>query len=367
MLDVCFSSLEEELQRATRERDGCQSPLESSLMDSEDDDDDAAAASPDRTPPPSPSPSEPHTPCSAVSSVSSAALKRSSSGVFSRCASDLELSVDSIRRQVRRRGAVTPFCGTLASKVARVAATHVPADSAAVTRGSDGPKSSPVSSTAFNTVSLSLPKSTSPLFGALHAVTLETLLQMFVSKESVDDGRRVKQLTFGRLPKCLCLHIQRTTFQGGVTSKRSDGVILPQFLNMDLFSYTGQIFKEKMLSGKALLANRDEGEGGQQPPKSPQRRGPRACYYRLCSVIVHLGGGPRGGHYVTYRRTRQREKGSDDEGDGGPASAMARGVERWFMISDERVEEVDVTRVLRSEAYAVFYEKCPAFSGLLSA
>ncbi len=356
MLDVCLTSLEEELQRSGRE--GCRSPLESSLLDLPSEEDEEPAIPTGMSPPSSPCPSEPLDASSppqdlrmttSVSSTPSSTLRRSSSGVFSRCASDLELSADSIRRQVRRRRTVTPFGGTLANKV-------TPADAS-----SSDKRPSPVSSTPFNSVSLGLPRSTNPLFGALQAVTLETLLQMFVSKEAVDDGRRVKQLTFGRLPRCLCLHIQRSTYEGG---KRGDAVVLPQFLNMDLFSYTGQIFKDKMLSGEMLL-KKGEGQQPRAPPKSPPR-GPRASYYRLCAVIVHLGGGVGTGHYVTYRRTRQRQRrvsGADDDED----APVSEGVERWFMISDERVEEVDVARVLRCEAYAVFYERCERFSGILSA
>lgn len=51
---------------------------------------------------------------------------------------------------------------------------------------------------------------------SLGLVTLDVLLQMFVSQEFVEDTSSrskenfVKQLTFGRLPDCLCFHIQRT-------------------------------------------------------------------------------------------------------------------------------------------------------------
>ena len=60
------------------------------------------------------------------------------------------------------------------------------------------------------------------------AVSVETLLHMFVSKELISSGggedtssskeerKRQsliqKQMNFGRLPACLCLHIQRTAY-----------------------------------------------------------------------------------------------------------------------------------------------------------
>ncbi len=385
MLQVCFTSLEEELELTSRE--GCKSPLESFLLLDDDenvpdtDKECPGTSSKPSSPPGSPrGTSPPPTPhrlartASFASSTCSARQRRSSaSGVFSRCASDLELSADNIWRQVAARASrrtATPFGGTLASKVTAVAATA----------NGDGPsssggpeKKSPVSSTPFNTISLSLPRvSVSPFLRAMQepsaAVTLETLLQIFVSKESVDGGKCVKQLTFGRLPRCLCLHIHRTAYDRGAVTKRADAVILPQFLNMDLFSYTGQAFKDRLLSGENLMAADGKNmEGEDNSFSSLPRRGPRATYYRLCSVIVHLGGDSNGGHYVTYRRVRQKERRASDEDAPSFASSVAEGVERWYMVSDQRVEEVDVGTVLRSQAYAVFYEKCERFSGLTSA
>jgi hypothetical protein len=155
-------------------------------------------------------------------------LRRNSSGVFSRSASDLRLSPDSVRRQMTTGMASsrTPFCGTMASKVF----------------GSDGNRSSPVSSHTFSAVTLMLPRpSQSPMgpFAFLGGggqsrqplVTLETLLQMYVSREALDGspasgGPSSKQLTFARLPTCLLLHIQRIGVAqgGGGLIKRNEEV-----------------------------------------------------------------------------------------------------------------------------------------------
>ena len=122
------------------------------------------------------------------------------------------------------------------------------------------------------------------LFPSLGAVSLDTLLQMFVSQERVStdvmhspqkvttffqvEGRALKQNTFGKLPECLCFHVQvfytlspfshngitptddptifsftkfsheyipsqRTGFGGGQPYKRHDYVEFPVLLNMD--------------------------------------------------------------------------------------------------------------------------------------
>jgi len=154
-------------------------------------------------------------------------VRRSSSGVFSRSASDLQISPRSVRRQVAAGSSSkrTPFCGTMASKVF----------------SADCSRSSPVSSHAFSAVTLMLPRAApsspwGPMGGESAAapgqkiVSLETLLQMYVSKEAVEgpspatSGLTSKQLTFARLPTCLLLHIQRVSFNSGSLSKRNDDV-----------------------------------------------------------------------------------------------------------------------------------------------
>ena len=66
-----------------------------------------------------------------------------------------------------------------------------------------GKSKSPTTSITFNNITLSLPQSgTNSWMGARPPVTLETLLTMYVSRESVssskDESQLVKQLTFAR-------------------------------------------------------------------------------------------------------------------------------------------------------------------------
>jgi len=126
----------------------------------------------------------------------------------------------------------TPFTGLLTSKL-----TYM-----------NGKSHSPVHYSTFDNITLNLPA------GGLGAVSLDTLLQMFISQERVEscsgNGRKeciVKQLTFGKLPDCLCLHIQRTGFAGGQPYKRHDYVEFPVVLNMDRFTHTSQLNKNRSI------------------------------------------------------------------------------------------------------------------------
>ena len=62
--------------------------------------------------------------------------------------------------------------------------------------------------------------------------------------------------------------------------------------------------------------------------------------YLLRAVVVHLGA-VNSGHYVTYRK-------------GSPTSQSA---DKWFLTSDERVEEIAEGEVKAANAYMLFYER----------
>ena len=70
-------------------------------------------------------------------------------------------------------------------------------------------------------------------------------------QESVEgaDSRNnlIKQLSFGKLPECLCFHIQRTGFSGGQAYKRHDYVEFPQQLNMERFTHKSQAVRARNL------------------------------------------------------------------------------------------------------------------------
>lgn len=177
---------------------------------------------------------------------------------------------------------------------------------------------SPTRSTVFNNVTLYLP----PPGSILGPISLTSLLQSMVSLESLDKEEEAaeaattttKQLSFARLPRCLCLHIQRTGFQSasGVAYKRHERVTFPLYLSMESFLYV------KQLCGKG-----------------PSTK----AIYHLCAVICHLGDIERG-HYITYRKLP--------------------GGKQFYFTSDADVRPVRSDEVLAANPYILLYERLTA-------
>ncbi|XP_011887890.1 PREDICTED: ubiquitin carboxyl-terminal hydrolase 30 isoform X3 [Cercocebus atys] len=116
---------------------------------------------------------------------------------------------------------------------------------------------SPVRFDTFDSLSLSIPAAT---WG--HPLTLDHCLHHFISSESVRDvvcdnctkieakgtlnGEKVehqrttfvKQLKLGKLPQCLCIHLQRLSWSShGTPLKRHEHVQFNEFLMMDIYKY----------------------------------------------------------------------------------------------------------------------------------
>jgi len=230
--------------------------------------------------------------------------RRSNSGVICKLGSELPSNVVSSFTKPKCQ---TPFTGLITCKV---------------TPASPSPTPGPVSYSSFNNITLSLPSS------SLGAVSLDTLLQMFVSQERVEGGT-LKQNTFGKLPECLCFHVQRTGFGGGQPYKRHDYVEFPVLLNMDRYTHTSQLVKARAVSSLG---------GGSAPSSLTSLQGQQQ--YQLRAVVVHMGG-IHSGHYVTYRR--------------GPLGSKSGN--RWFHTSDSTAKQVPFSEVSRAPAYMLFYER----------
>ncbi|XP_045500336.1 ubiquitin carboxyl-terminal hydrolase 16 isoform X1 [Colias croceus] len=115
-------------------------------------------------------------------------------------------------------------------------------------------------------------------------------------------------------------------------------------------------------------------------------RGQNELLYSLYGVVEHSGG-MHGGHYVAYVKVRQAVKRGDPkwwflpksanipasgsgDGDGdsesdlsgyesgeGPTPCAEAPPGRWFYVSDSMVSEVTEEKVLRAQAYLLFYER----------
>ncbi|XP_023340426.1 ubiquitin carboxyl-terminal hydrolase 30 homolog [Eurytemora carolleeae] len=329
MLNVLMTTLEEEM----KEKSSRSKPSHASLLDisnlgvsdeeEEEDKDDSRvfhrgmSCPPERAsrerllPRPSQSISRDTSPVTESRELPGRRHRRSSSGVFNKFGELIPASLDPI---LANKGEISPLTGLLTNKLSNNA----------------GKSSSPVKYSSFNNITLNLP---TQVFGF---VTLETLLQMFISKESVEGESKeqnlIKQLTFGKLPECLCLHIQRTGFGGGQPFKRHEFVEFPPVLSMEKYVYSTQLIKQNSINNlKARGAVVDLGLTSS---------GGLGSLYSLRAVIVHSGG-IDSGHYITYRK--------------GPIGSKTEN--KWFYTSDSLVKQVKYSEVSRSSAYMLFYER----------
>uniref|UniRef100_F6R3R6 Ubiquitin carboxyl-terminal hydrolase n=1 Tax=Equus caballus TaxID=9796 RepID=F6R3R6_HORSE len=261
---------------------------------------------------------------------------------------------------------------------------------------------SPVRFDTFDSLSLSIPAAT---WG--HPLTLDHCLHHFISSESVRDvvcdnctkieakgtlnGEKVehqrttfvKQLKLGKLPQCLCIHLQRLSWSShGTPLKRHEHVQFNEFLMMDIYKYhllghkpgqRGPKLKEnpgpvvELQDGPAAprsVLNQPGGpktqifmNGACSPSLLPTLPTPMpfplpvvpdysssSYLFRLMAVVVHHGD-MHSGHFVTYRRSPPSAK--------NPLSTSSQ----WLWISDDSVRKASLQEVLSSSAYLLFYER----------
>uniref|UniRef100_A0A670ZS18 Ubiquitin carboxyl-terminal hydrolase 30 n=1 Tax=Pseudonaja textilis TaxID=8673 RepID=A0A670ZS18_PSETE len=272
---------------------------------------------------------------------------------------------------------------------------------------------SPLRYDTFDSLSLSIPAT---LWG--HPLTLDHCLRHFISSESVKDvvcdnctkiqaeGTKglqtmehqrttfVKQLKLGKLPQCLCIHLQRLSWSShGLPLKRNEHVQFSEFLILDLYKQHFPTHKSSPREG--LQAEPDPGEGRNSWKRSPilgaLRRqesaslgffptgveragngkpilnngmcctpwlppsigfpylavpgcGSPVYVYRLMAVVVHHGD-MHSGHFVTFRRSPSSSR--------TPPSAGSQ----WLWVSDDVVRKSSLQEVLASSAYLLFYER----------
>ncbi|NXN94653.1 UBP30 hydrolase, partial [Rhinopomastus cyanomelas] len=261
---------------------------------------------------------------------------------------------------------------------------------------------SPVRYDTFDSLSLSIPAAR---WG--RPMTLDHCLHHFISSECVKDvvcdnctkvraeGSRsgqsvehqrttfVKQLKLGKLPQCLCIHLQRLSWSSqGAPLKRHEHVQFGEFLSLDVYKYrvrppaAGHGELSRGSADEAAPAARDgraaEPAGAEQPLGTTRPllingtssssflvssgAFPLAAFpdcsspvhlYRLMAVVVHHGD-MHSGHFVTYRRSPP-----------SPRSPLAVS-SQWLWVSDDAVRRASLQEVLSSSAYLLFYERvCP--------
>lgn len=238
----------------------------------------------------------------------------------------------------------------------------------------------PVKFDSYDSLSLSLPTTFQK------GLRLEDLLGRFVCSETVDavecHGCRqrqntddltssirttfIKRLTLGKLPQCLCIHIQRTYWHSnGIPLKNNSFIKFPEFLDMKPFLYEpldsnhfpkndqGKEHPRKKLSSLTneglQLLTADGGDFNDYLDElvtSFAKSGKKStgqAIFKLMAVIVHVGT-VDDGHYVTYRRFEMPQQGNEQGS-------------KWLYTSDELVEVTSQDQALSSCAYMLFYER----------
>ncbi|XP_009076126.1 PREDICTED: ubiquitin carboxyl-terminal hydrolase 30, partial [Acanthisitta chloris] len=245
---------------------------------------------------------------------------------------------------------------------------------------------SPVRYDTFDSLSLSIPAA---VWG--RPMTLDHCLHHFISSESVKDvvcdnctkiqaegilngqsieNQRttfVKQLKLGKLPQCLCIHLQRLSWSNqGTPLKRHEHVQFSEFLVMDIYKYRVPVHKSCRAQHRKNLEETPPGtKDGMQPPGTkpllmngassssffmspgtfplaafPECSSP-VYLYRLMAVVVHHGD-MHSGHFVTFRRC--------------PRGAVPGG-SQWLWVSDDTGRRARLQEVRAPSAYLLFYER----------
>ncbi|XP_071944024.1 ubiquitin carboxyl-terminal hydrolase 30-like [Antedon mediterranea] len=255
----------------------------------------------------------------------------------------------------------------------------------------------PISLTTFDTLSLPIPTQ------SWGTITLEDLLQTFTQSELVQDvtclkcsgklGRtRIredqdnwpdvrkifkKQMTISKVPQCLCIHLQRMSWQAnGAPIRKDEYVQYPEHLNMHAFSETQLLKKRKRMKvndktiNKTIKKSTVRFIGSTMLPchrlhycsigslpnhhikdkqkisncainKTEIRRSTTSDSFKLMAAIVHVGDA-YSGHFLTYRRS---------PGIGEEAS------KDWLCISDRSVRSARTSEMLSQKAYMLYYER----------
>ncbi|XP_028312269.1 ubiquitin carboxyl-terminal hydrolase 30 isoform X2 [Gouania willdenowi] len=258
---------------------------------------------------------------------------------------------------------------------------------------------SPVRYDSFESLSLSI-----PLLQWGRSISLDQCLQHFISSETIKEvecgnctqlhqdttkngqvleSQRttfVKQLKLGKLPQCLCIHLQRLTWSSeGTPIKRQEHVQFSEYLSMDRYKHSTRAQRSQRLkpaptavttqtlddcSERPTPNGTDARHHNNNRPFSngscssvfPQSLCEKSqlgftCDYssaeylfQLTAVLVHHGD-MHSGHFITYRRSPASPRCSS------PFSPQ------WLWVSDDSVRKASLHEVLSSNAYMLFYER----------
>uniref|UniRef100_A0A673CU38 Ubiquitin carboxyl-terminal hydrolase n=1 Tax=Sphaeramia orbicularis TaxID=375764 RepID=A0A673CU38_9TELE len=226
---------------------------------------------------------------------------------------------------------------------------------------------SPVRYDSFESLSLSIPL---PHWG--RPVSLDQCLQHFISSETIKEvecenctklqqgtivnkqvleSQRttfVKQLKLGKLPQCLCIHLQRLTWSSeGTPIKRQEHVQFTEYLSMDRYKHSAATQRgQRLKCTPKLITAESSHDGTEKPTANGTGMVDHSTEYlfQLTAVLVHHGD-MHSGHFITYRRSPSSPRSSSPFGS------------QWLWVSDDSVRKASLHEVLSSNAYMLFYER----------
>lgn len=184
----------------------------------------------------------------------------------------------------------------------------------------------------------------------------------------------IKQLKLGKLPQCLCIHLQRLTWSSeGTPIKRQEHVQFTEYLSMDRYKHNASAQRSQRVRCAPKPIKADNSDDSVEKPtangtdvehrnnnNNPFSNGTCSSVFlhspgvnpqlgltydyssaeylfQLTAVLVHHGD-MHSGHFVTYRRSPS------------PFSS-------WLWVSDDSVRKASLHEVLSSNAYMLFYER----------
>ncbi|XP_068167746.1 ubiquitin carboxyl-terminal hydrolase 30 isoform X2 [Antennarius striatus] len=262
---------------------------------------------------------------------------------------------------------------------------------------------SPVRYDSFESLSLSIPL---PQWD--RPMSLDQCLQHFISSETIKevecencsklqqgtpgDGQVlesqrttfVMQLKLGKLPQCLCIHLQRLTWSNeGTPIKRQEHVQFTEFLSMDRYKHNTATQKCQWIrSAPHPIRSENLDESTEKPTanggelhKSSKTFTNGTCssiflhspgvnphvsltydyssteyLFQLTAVLVHHGD-MHSGHFITYRRSPS-----------SPHKLSQPFSSQWLWVSDDSIRKATLHEVLSSNAYMLFYERVQTHS-----
>ncbi|KAF1989958.1 cysteine proteinase [Aulographum hederae CBS 113979] len=173
---------------------------------------------------------------------------------------------------------------------------------------------------------------------------------------------KTKQDVIGRPPKCLAIHVNRSTFNAHTfrTTKNGAHVFFPMDLDLGPWCLGTQSLEKGQEPEKIEHWEMDPRKSMLTALEDYDPDVAHLVPYRLKSIVTHWGHHD-GGHYVCFRRYKLAPAPvfEEDEDKAGRDKGKEKETEEWWRISDDNVYSVPEGGVLGQSGQVVmlFYER----------